>query len=604
MEIELPDGTVLEAPDDADIKAVVRGYTRQQGVAKLKAENPAEYDTSSNQYKARYNAQGTMEVDTPDMPAEQQQSMLDMGLSPRQYAQRFGKTKKTEAVSPDQRAAIGSGMVRSVKGVTNLVLPDSLTPDFASDENIKAMDERDEELPLLGKLTGGLAATAPLSGGLGVALSTASRAAPAASVLSRTLASPWTRTALEGAMQGAIYADPDEQGKGALLGVGVGTVLRGAGKGGGRLLRGLVEKSKGAKELEQLAAQHGEDIFLPISQAADEEGIISRLGKVLYKDALPIVPGVKGKLERQGAEAAEKLREIALREASPAGASLPANPGSKVAESVAALQKQFDDAYDQTVKSYAFNVPKDLEKQVSATVKAMTDPKTTINSTTLNQVTSEVKALMTKFSDGKTVIDGQNLLNVKREISDLLKAAKNHEKPVWKAADKWVDDHIVAEMKQGGSPQNLADLARYQDLTPAFRAFAPVKAAAAQASDKEGRFLFKTLARTAKNSPEQRAIGQIGAQTVDQRAAAGGLAGKILAGIGFGGTGFGAFMSPTATATALAGGNLMATKSVQKALLGDTKVQKKIVELLRKHPKATRRVGSAARAAAIQSIEE
>jgi hypothetical protein len=36
LEIELPDGTVLEAPDDADIKKVVQGYKRQVGTASAK----------------------------------------------------------------------------------------------------------------------------------------------------------------------------------------------------------------------------------------------------------------------------------------------------------------------------------------------------------------------------------------------------------------------------------------------------------------------------------------------------------------------------------------------------------------------------------------
>lgn len=52
MEIELPDGTILEAPDDADVKAVVQGYRR----AAVKGANRAEYDPSSPQYKAKYGA--------------------------------------------------------------------------------------------------------------------------------------------------------------------------------------------------------------------------------------------------------------------------------------------------------------------------------------------------------------------------------------------------------------------------------------------------------------------------------------------------------------------------------------------------------------------
>ncbi len=591
MEIELEDGTILEAPDDADPDEVERDYKRQVGIAALQAKDPKQYDPNSQEFQ-RANA--------PVKYVDAKVNMRGAGTGTAEG----GGVREMSVVEPSMenfRAGIGSGMLRGWKGLTNLALPDSLTPEWASDENIQEMDKRDSHLPLSGKIIGGAAGTLPLSGGTGALLSTASKAAPAASVLARTLASPYTRSAIEGATQGAIFADPDKQGEGAALGGVLGPVLTGVGKVGGRVLRGTIAKSESAKALEQLAGQHGDDIFLPISQAASEEDLVSRLGKTFYKDALPIVPGVKGKLQRQGALAADKLREIAIKEALPPGAQLPANAGTKVSAAVEQMTKQFDDVYDKTVKSYAFNVPKDLKTQLAGTVKKMTDPKTTVNKTTLNKVTSEVEALVKQFSDGKPSIDGQNLLNVKREISDLLKQAKNHEKPVWKAADQWIDDHIVAEMKQGGSKINMDDLQKYLDATPAYRAFAPVKAAAGQAADKEGRFLFRTLARVSKNSPEQRAIGQIGADTVDKSAAAGGLTGKILAGLGMGGAGFGAMMSPGATVAALAGGNTLATKPVQRALMGDTKLQKLLVELLRNNPNAARRAGSLARGAVVQS---
>lgn len=63
MEIELPDGTILEAPDGADIKKVVQGYNRS--LAKpartpapgLKQTNPAEYDPQSVAYQQKYGAE-------------------------------------------------------------------------------------------------------------------------------------------------------------------------------------------------------------------------------------------------------------------------------------------------------------------------------------------------------------------------------------------------------------------------------------------------------------------------------------------------------------------------------------------------------------------
>ncbi len=598
MEIELPDGTVLEAPDDADIKAVVRGYTRQQGIAKLKAENPAEYDTSSNQFRARYNAQGTQQVETPDMSASQQQAMLDMGLSPRQYAQRFGKMKKAEAVAPAQRAAIGSGMIRGWKGLTNLALPDSLTPDFASDENIKAMDERDAELPLAGKMVGSMAATAPISGALGMAqrgataLSTASQAPV---WLTRALASAPTRAVLEGATQGAIYADPDKQGAGALQGAALSLAMNRIGATGGKLMRGLVEKSPEAEALHQLAAQHGDDLFIPISQAASDDGMVNSLTKTFYKEGLPVAPGVKGRLERQAAKASEKMREIALKDALPTGGTLPLEAGKKVSSAVDDIQRQFDDAYLSTVKSYAFNVPSDLEKQLHPLVQNSAGKLTQLNNTTTKEITDNVSALFRKFSNGKSSVDGTNLLNIKREISELVKMAKGHEKSGYKAADKFVDDLIESELKVGNIPQNLSDLLKYKDLTPAYRAFEPVKKAAQEAVSREGRFKFARLADFAKRSPEQKSLGQLGAAVLDKPAATSTKAGQILAGAGMLGTGVGAMMAPGMTAALVGGGHALASKGTQKFLMGDLRIQQYIAKLLREHPEFFRRAGSAVR---------
>jgi hypothetical protein len=56
MEIELPDGTVLEAPEGSDPSVVAKNYLRQQRIAKIKADDPANYDVNSPQYKATHNA--------------------------------------------------------------------------------------------------------------------------------------------------------------------------------------------------------------------------------------------------------------------------------------------------------------------------------------------------------------------------------------------------------------------------------------------------------------------------------------------------------------------------------------------------------------------
>lgn len=599
-EIELEDGTVLEVEDGVPPEQAEKDYLRQVRVSALKTQNPAEYDPTSEAFKAKYGAAGKRQTEIVDMSPERQQYLLSIGIRPSQLP--HVKKKKIDIQDKPQLAATGSGMLRSWKGLTNLVLPDSLTPEWASDENIREQDERDKDLPFLGKMAGSVAATAPLSAGLGsaqrglTALSTASKA-PA--VLTRALGSAPARAVLEGGTQGAIFADPDEQGEGALMGAALGYGLNRLGAAGGRVMRGTVKQSQAAKDLAQLAGQHGDDIFLPIAQAADEGDITSRLAKSFYKEALPIVPGTSGKLEGQATAAQNKLREIALKEALPPGGALTPNAGEKVDDAVAALRGQFDKAYDDTVKSYAFNIPSDLRQQITTAVKASGGPKTTVNQITTNRVADDVEKLIKQFADGKKTIDGTNLLNVKREIGELIGMAKKHEIPALRSAEKVIDDIIVNDLKQGGSKQNLADLKKYLELTPAYRSFQPVAAAAKGAADKEGRFLFRTLARAAKNSPEQRVLGQLGRATVDKPVTRGGVVGKILAGLGTGGLGYGAFMAPHLAAATVVGGNALATKGAQKFLLGSTKVQRKIAEFLRNHPDAVRRLGSAGRASVV-----
>lgn len=59
MEIELPDGTVLEAPDGADPSVVARNYMKQQRIGAIRARDPSEYDPSSPEYQQKYGPAGS-----------------------------------------------------------------------------------------------------------------------------------------------------------------------------------------------------------------------------------------------------------------------------------------------------------------------------------------------------------------------------------------------------------------------------------------------------------------------------------------------------------------------------------------------------------------
>lgn len=566
MEIELPDGTILDAPDGADIKKVVKNYRRQQIIA----SNPEEYAPGSEKY------------------------------SPVQEAFTEGT---------------GSGMVRATRGLGSMMnkglnahplakaiggisLPNS---DFYSDEAIREQEQIDRPLAKttagsLGQLGGETAvlaaATAPI-GGIG-------GAAPGANMLARTLRSAPVRAGVEGAVGGGALASPDEQGEGMAKGAGLSMLMDRMFAGGGRAVRGLVKKSQAAQELEHLAGQHGEDLFIPLSQAADENDATSRLVKQIYSEALPIIPGVKYKLNRQGNQASEKVREMAVKEAAPSGSALPARPGHNMEESVGVIQKNIDDTYKNTMKSYTFNIPQDFNKRLAKRIRKSAVGNTTVDDTTLNTTVGKVNELMARFSNGKNVIDGTNLLNVRSELTARLKRAKDFEKGPLKASIDEIDQVMADAQSYVADPKTFAkDFGEYKDLENTERLFRPVKEAADATPETEGRFLFKTLARKAENVPEQRAIGQLGSQTLDKPAAVGTLTGRILANVGLAGAGVGAFMAPTTTAAAMVGGQVLTTKVAQKALMGDTSAQRAVAAYLQKNPDQAENVERILRQAAV-----
>lgn len=626
VRIQVEDGNIIEVPDGMTPDQAEADYLRQGRLAKIKASDPGEYDPESDEYKLKYAPSEYIKTPVnrrgPTLTPEGKLASTDAEVTAAKKRD-AGLTRTMIAPTVEnQRAAIGSGLLRGWKGATNLVLPDSLTPNWASDTEIEEMDKRDEDLPMSGKMIGGIAATAPFSAGVGAA----QKGATALSTLSKApvwftkaLASAPVRAALEGATQGAIYAPPKEQAQGAAVGAGLGVGLNRMGALGGRIVRGLVKRSEAAKELEQLAGQHNKKIFLPLAQAASDEDLVSRTAQTVYREALPIVPGTTGVLRGQADRAKNDLREISIRESAPDGTVLPANPGHNVDESIAAIRKAIDAGYDETIKQYSFNVPSTLMQDLmngirGYAVKTAKTPaarlaaqQSTYPPEILNKMAPEIEELFKVYAGGKNVIDGSNLLAIKRELTRLMQKAESHaQKTAYLAADDLIDDLVTRELSQGGSPQNLADLQRYLDLTPAYRSFVPLAKAAEEAVDKEGRFAFNRLAKAAGRSEEQKDIGQLGAKTVDQPVTATSKAGQALAntGAGWGAAAAGAKFAPLTTATVVGGGTVLARPTTQKLLMGTTSPQERLAELLRQYPNAVRRTGSAARTGVIKEFED
>lgn len=616
LEIELPDGTILEAPDGSDTRKVVTGYKARINdptgpefkarVAARIAADPSEFDYKSPEFQAKYGptAQGTRKVNIRGLGVVEQ------------------------PVEDTYREGIGQALVQAGRGTTSLgidiantVLPDRekglsdivtgnkdlgriQKPKFATDEAIHTAEEIDKPLldttgGMLGSLTGNLAATAPIST-LTKSLQVARNAPRLVQTLSRWAASRPSRAAIEGALNAEIMGDSENRGVSGGKGAAFGLTLDRLGKLGGRAIRGLVQKSDAAQDLEHLAGQQGKDIFIPVGQAADEAGDLTTRGaRYLYREALPYAPLVTGRIRKQEQKAMETVRELAAEEANVSGAPLATGAGKDLLQTRRELKRAFDREYADTVKLYAFNVPQDFRDQVTARIKkAMPN----VDDTTVNKIADDITDKMNRFSGGQGTIHGENILHAKNASRNLYRSYNEGvERKALEHGAGVYDDIIAKELSQGNVPGNLADLKRYQELAEPYSSFTQFSKAVNAAKPQRGAFSPAQLARASKDPGTMLHLATTAQETLGKSAASPSPAGRALV-YGLGGFGLGV---NAPLVLALAGGaNVLGTKRAQKFLLGDLKTQRNLAELLRKHPGSAQKIGALLRAGATQQVGE
>jgi hypothetical protein len=523
-------------------------------------------------------------------------------------------------VNPVQalREGIGSGLVRAVRGTVNVgtklanLSPQARlqkaltgtdrfeTPEFASDEALTEQDKLDAPLSKsdmggLGQMVGQGAAALPMGG----APRAATAAQGASNVLTRTLASPVTRSAVEGSISGATTAAPEDQVRNAVLGGGLGAGLTKVGQALKRTVSGLGRTGDPADHLEQFAEQHGKDVFIPASQAiSDESDIPSRLVKTLYKEVLPLIPGASGQFKAQGKRLTDDVREIALREADFKGVLTPddiADPQQAIVK----LQKAIDDEYADTVKAYSFRIPLTFRDGVKTKIQAALPD---VDDVTLNKIATSLDEKVNRYASNRQSIVGENLLNAKNAMSDEIRGLKGAEKKAGVAAMQAIEDLIEQRLTMGGSPVMRADLARYKAMSEPYAAFMAVKEAVKKASVKGGEFTPAQLVRSAKRSPVQQMLGQTAHEVTDQSLGTPSAAGRVTA---YGALGaLGGLGSPLAAAGVVGGGNLLATELAQDILMGRSGAQQALVDALRRNPKKLQYAGTAGRAGATSNREE
>lgn len=470
---------------------------------------------------------------------------------------------------------------------------DYRTPGWASDAERQERADRERDLKgwgTVGKIGGEVAATLPTAA-LGAPIRALQGARAGAPLLWRTLTSGPVRGAtaglVEGAAQGAVTAAPDEVADKTALGGAFGGALGGAGGVFGRTLRGLVKKSPEAELLDTVAAQHGQTIDLPLSQSASDEGLSGAL-KAIYGKVLPYLPGGGG-IRKQQAKALEGFRELAMKEGAPAGA--PSLPGDDIHSSMTAIGDAFEDAYKNTVKSYAFNKPT-VEDAAAYLVEKIPN----IDATTLENVAGKTSSLLERYSSGKGFLDGDNLIRAKTELARLGRDATDQRTgEAFFQAQEMLDDLVRNELSQGGKAQNLKDLEVYEALSEPWKNFLRVQKAAANAKDTGGRFTADELKGAVKSTSSEHLLAQgkaplqdlaeVGQKTVGvqtkapnmfERAATFGT----LAAMGLIG-------GPVGMVGLYGAARGLSSKTVQKALMGNLPAQRALVKVLRDNPQAS-----------------
>lgn len=401
----------------------------------------------------------------------------------------------------------------------------------------------------------------------------AARSAPG--FMGRVLGQRAAPRAFEGAVGAAQFSSPEDAASNAGTGAALSMTLGRLGDTAGRVGRGVVRKSEDAEQLELMLRNSGQEgVHIPLSLSYSKEDVPSRLIGGTYKNASPFFPLAGDILEDQRRDALRKVRGAAYTDSAPEGFRISPDDLKNPPLLHKKIQDEFDRLYQDTVKSYAFNVPSDYLQQMRQRILAA-DPK--INKTSLNDVLGRIDELMAKFSDGSGQIEGQNLLYYKDAVGRLLKGAPREERAAIRAAVGWVDEHIADELKVGNVPQNLKDLLTYEKLSPAWRSFRAVVDSARSAPG--GEFSMQQLARKTRPLTPESELARTADRVLGESATRFTPAGRAMAGAMTMGAGIGLGTGLGGAAAATGAGLLATTKPTQRFLTGDTTLQQTLRNL-------------------------
>jgi len=387
-----------------------------------------------------------------------------------------GETKLDRFVEGMGRGAVETG--RQIGNMFGFISDDELADAQAIDADLMATG-----MGQFGSVVGEIAATLPVSGGIGMAgkaAGTGLRAARSAGTLSRqgfsragrVLQSPVARGATEGAAIGAIFGGPEHRVGGAMGGAAFGA-------GGGWLGQKIGNSWRNFKLTsmtpEAIALQKQTGQFIPLSQSG--QGIT----KMWYNGVLANLPGVSSKVRGQYTDAVNDLRQWASTKAHPdtewANVSLAGD------DSVVTMMSKLDDFW-----STAYD---DINNAV-------------VDATRL-KVPKEVRNMLEGASEGLYRIpkgtgqQGANLLNHRNALNNL--RSQSGKGPLRAGINKKIDEAIDSVDDVLKREVDDEVFSRYEQLAEPYKHYQILGKAFDDASKEGGEFTAKQLlSRSAKGA--------------------------------------------------------------------------------------------------------
>jgi hypothetical protein len=529
---------------------------------------------------------------------------------------------------PNMATAAGKALVELAKKGTNLLningAADATDPNqFGSAGDIKSTELADRpsfEAPggRFGQIVADTAGTAPIGGPIEAGI--AKMGGPLAkSLLARLATSQPVRSAASGAALGAVTSDPGQREQGAAAGTALGGSLGALQSLGGRLLSGVVKKSDPLQLLEgdvsrtnALPGAAQRDLFVPVSQGADPNDPISATIGGLYRGGLPYIPFVAPQLNRQANQGIDTMMGTMLQASAPEGHVIPSTAVNDMQLSTSEVKKAYGEIYQNLRQVNNITIPSDFKQELTARIQAADPqiPKSDIDAH-VDLVHGDLLHQAENNTNGK--INAFNLKNTRDNIPTLSERVgqevpAEQKEGLFDTTKDYIDEIFGNKLKQSFNLNNKKTqdiLTAYKTNAPNYENFQALNAAVNTpgALSNSGSFRPGQVAGKANDFTDIQGMDQsfksvFGKSAVQPTAAArvAGYAPVAAAG---------AYLGHLPALAAILGiGNLMATKTFQKGLYGDTALQGALTELASRNPKLAASLGYAARSAATSDIGE